>query len=119
MTESRKTPPSPQGSADDAPLPGVTNGLNGNGIGKAGAVKPNQPEPNSFRDVLDLSKLQFGQKLIGWCISLILLLTIIGHFSDGDGTILSSTIETLKLVTTTALGFVFAKSMADDEEKKN
>lgn len=118
MTDGRKVPPSPQGSADDAPLPNVSSGTNGNGIGKARAVRPWQPEPKNFRDALDLSKLQFGQKLIGWCIFLILVLTLIGHYTPNDESLLSSTIELLKLVTTTALGFVFAKTMAAEEEKK-
>lgn len=106
----RKKPPAVIESVDDAPLE--------NGNGKAPAVRPAQPEPKTFRDALDLSKLQFGQKLIGWCIFVILALTIIGHFWPRDSSILSSTIELLKLVTTTALGFVFAKTMVAEEKSK-
>lgn len=72
-----------------------------------------QPEPKEFSDFLDFSKLQFGQKLIGWCIFLIVVLSLISYFwagvSSGSAE-LRAAIEMLKLVTTTALGFVFAKS---------
>lgn len=75
-------------------------------------IPPTQSEPKEFSDFLDLSKLQFGQKLIGWCIFLIVALSLISYFCRGvsSGTAeLRAAIEMLKLVTTTALGFVFAK----------
>ncbi|QDZ41965.1 hypothetical protein [Corynebacterium sp. sy039] len=71
--------------------------------------------PKSFTEYLDYSKLQFGQKLIAWCIFLICLLSVISHFwNSGE---ISAAIELLKLVTTTALGFVFAKTQ--DQPKEN
>lgn len=80
---------------------------------KATAVEPSQREPRPFHELVDYSKLQFGQKLIGWCIFLIVALSLIGFFwngADSNGNELGTAIELLKLVTTTALGFVFAKT---------
>lgn len=87
-----------------------------NGNGRASAVKPIQPEPKTFGDHLDLSKLQFGQKLIGWCIFLIIVLSLVDYFYGREGTQLTAAVELLKLVTTTALGFVFAKTQASTKK---
>lgn len=88
---------------------------------KAAAVEPSQREPRPFHELVDYSKLQFGQKLIGWCIFLIVTLSLIGYFWDGadsNGTELGAAIELLKLVTTTALGFVFAKTQIAAQQSK-
>lgn len=88
---------------------------------KAGAVEPSQREPRPFHELVDYSKLQFGQKLIGWCIFLIVALSLIGYFWDGadsNGNELGTAVELLKLVTTTALGFVFAKTQLPAQQSK-
>ncbi|CAB0672937.1 hypothetical protein FRC0028_00055 [Corynebacterium diphtheriae] len=88
---------------------------------KAAAVEPSQPEPRPFHELVDYSKLQFGQKLIGWCIFLIVAFSLIGYFSNGadpNGNELGTAIELLKLVTTTALGFVFAKTQIAAQQSK-
>lgn len=88
---------------------------------EAAAVEPSQPEPRPFHELVDYSKLQFGQKLIGWCIFLIVALSLIGYFSNGadpNGNELGTAIELLKLVTTTALGFVFAKTQIAAQQSK-
>ena len=90
---------------------------------KAPPMVPIQGEPRPIHELLDYSKLQFGQKLIWWCIFLIVVLSFIGYFWDGanpGGNELSTAIELLKLVTTTALGFVFAKTQVTAQQvKKN
>ncbi|MDD7586175.1 MAG: hypothetical protein SPK00_05445 [Corynebacterium glucuronolyticum] len=88
---------------------------------KAAAVEPSQREPRPFHELVDYSKLQFGQKLIGWCIFLIVALSLIGYFWEGadpNGNELGIAIELLKLVTTTALGFVFAKTQIATQQCK-
>ena len=64
---------------------------------------------------LAYNKLQYGQKLIAWCIFLIIVLTLINYFWPRNSGAIGNTIELLKLVTTTALGFVFARTV--DTEK--
>lgn len=90
---------------------------------KGDPVAPRQREPHPYHEIVDYSKLQFGQKLIGWCIFLIVALSILGYFTNGanpDGNEIGAAIELLKLVTTTALGFVFAKTqIAAQQVKKN
>ncbi|MHB2252019.1 hypothetical protein [Corynebacterium aurimucosum] len=88
---------------------------------KAEAVEPTQREPRPFHELVDYKKLQFGQMLIGWCIFLIVALSLIGYFWDGadpNGNELGTAIELLKLVTTTALGFVFAKTQIATQQSK-
>lgn len=72
-----------------------------------------------MREFLDLSKLKFGQKLIAWCIFLILVLTLLSAFYFEDGfQVIGSSIDLLKLIATTALGFVFGRTKAADEIAK-
>lgn len=88
---------------------------------KAAPVEPSQREPRPIHEILDYSKLQFGQKLIWCCVFLIVILSLIGYFWDGanaDGNELGAAIELLKLVTTTALGFVFAKTQVTAQQTK-
>lgn len=88
---------------------------------KAAPVEPSQREPRPFHELVDYSKLQFGQKLIGWCIFLIVALSLVGYSWDGadpEGNELATAIELLKLVTTTALGFVFAKTQIAAQQAK-
>lgn len=88
---------------------------------EASPVGPWQREPRPFHELVDYSKLQFGQKLIGWCIVLIVALSLIGYFWDGadpNSNELATAIELLKLVTTTALGFVFAKTQISAQQTK-
>lgn len=111
-TSSRRKQP-PQVGEDDRPQ----EAFNGEGPGRA--VTPRQPEPTNFVDHIDYSKLQFGQKLIGWCLFFIIALSLVGYFVEKEGTQLSVAIELLKLVTTTALGFVFAKTQAQAPAPKD
>lgn len=69
------------------------------------------PEPKTWAQRLAYNKLQYGQKLIAWCIFLIFVLTLIDYFFSKNSSAISNTIELLKLVTTTALGFVFARTL--------
>jgi hypothetical protein len=73
------------------------------------------PEPKTWAQRLAYNKLQYGQKLIAWCIFLIIVLTLINYFWPRNSGAIGNTIELLKLVTTTALGFVFARTV--DTEK--
>ena len=73
------------------------------------------PEPKTWAQRLAYNKLQYGQKLIAWCILLIFVLTLINYFWPRNSGAIGNTIELLKLVTTTALGFVFARTV--DTEK--
>lgn len=119
MTESsgRKNPPEVKDEID-LQFPTETQGsalaLNGNDSGSSPQFRDKQqPQPKSFPEWLDLSKLQFGQKLIGWCIFLIVVLSLVDFAwqrANQDENPLAPAIELLKLVTTTALGFVFAKA---------
>ena len=80
-------------------------------------VSPKQAEPKNFLQWLDQLKFQFGKNLIGWCLTLIVGLSLIDFFwvgADPERNALGPAIELLKLVTTTALGFVFAKSQLDN-----
>lgn len=88
---------------------------------KAAAVEPSQREPRLFHEIVDYSKLRFGQRLIWCCVFLIVALSLIGYFWDGanpNGNELGTAIELLKLVTTTALGFVFAKTQIAAQQSK-
>ena len=87
-------------------------------VTQAGASKA---RPRPFRELVDYSKLQFGQKLIGWCIFLIVALSLISHFSNGVASVgnkLDAAIELLKLVMTTALGFVFARTQIAAQQRE-
>lgn len=81
-------------------------------------IAAKQPQPKSYSDFVDYSKLRFGQYLICCCIALIFALSLIGYFYDGahNGNEIGTAIELLKLVTTTALGFVFAKTQISPEK---
>ncbi len=107
---------------DELYAQGSTPNSSDSGV-KAKPVEPSQREPRPFHEQVDLSKLQFGQKLIWCCIFLIVALSLVGYFFNGadqDREVLRTAIELLKLVTTTALGFVFAKTqMAAQQAKKD
>ncbi|MBM7824577.1 hypothetical protein JOD55_000404 [Arcanobacterium pluranimalium] len=80
-----------------------------------------QQEPHPFHEIVDYSKLQYGQRLICCCICLVVILSVIGYAWGGDDpsrSELHSAIELLKLVTTTALGFVFAKTHTESQHIK-
>lgn len=68
-------------------------------------------EPKNMEERLSWSRFTFAQQLVGWCIFLILVFSIIGHFfPKDDSPLITGAIDTLKLILTTALGFVFAKA---------
>lgn len=115
-------PPIPRDAADDRELD--RNGANQDGQHQepykiAAAVPPKQAEPKNHPQWLAQLKFQFGKNLIGWCLFLIVGLSLIDFFWVGaspEKNALNPAIELLKLVTTTALGFVFAKSQIDDDK---
>lgn len=69
-------------------------------------------EPRTFTERINLDKLTFASRLVGWCLFLIVILSLVGNYLPGNNSedhLLTTAIEVLKLVLTTALGFVFAK----------
>ncbi|MDO5099670.1 MAG: hypothetical protein Q4D85_13095 [Corynebacterium sp.] len=91
--------------------------------GKGKPVLAPKTEPQTYSELVDLSKLKFGQKLIYLCIVLVVILCLVDYFGSRagfGGVELGHVIEMLKLVTTTALGFVFAKTqVAERIERDN
>ncbi|WKE60134.1 hypothetical protein [Corynebacterium tuberculostearicum] len=125
-SKSPKTPPAiPKDAADDRVLDGdssnhVTNRLEC--YGDAPAVAPKQAEPKNHTQYLEGLKFRFGKNLIGWCLGLVVLLSLIDFFWDGAeprANALGPAIELLKLVTTTALGYVFAKAQFSEEKSED
>ncbi|WP_276848905.1 hypothetical protein [Corynebacterium pyruviciproducens] len=113
----RKPAPEIEGEEDYALPPEETGTPSATQLATSSSLKhaPNY-EPKTLPEFVGLSKLRFGQKLIGWCIFLIVALTLISAFTRADGSILQSTIDVLKLITTTALGFVFGRTKMSDGE---
>ncbi|CAB0693879.1 hypothetical protein [Corynebacterium diphtheriae] len=116
-----KTPPViPKDATDDRELTSHGHSQGAQQVEQyknASAVSPKQPEPKNYPQWLDQLKFQFGKNLIGWCLFLVVGLSLIDFFWDGsdpESNALGPAIELLRLVTTTALGFVFAKSQFDD-----
>lgn len=67
---------------------------------------------------MDRTKLQFGMYLIAGCLALVVILSAVQYFWPrelADASALSNALDVLKLVATTALGFVFGRTV---EEKK-
>lgn len=73
-------------------------------------VKPPHSEPTTFTELIDWDKLKYGQNLIACCILLLFVASLIGYFTDRNNAFLSNLVEVLKLICTTALGYVFAKT---------
>lgn len=122
----RKTPPPiPESAADDRELSQLEDGYGQKGVEhrRAGTpIPPKQAEPRNHNQWLDGLKFEFGKNLIGWCLFLIVALSLVDFWWDGadpHSNAIGSTIELLKLVTTTALGFVFAKSQMDNSTDKD
>lgn len=102
----RKQPPEVKGE-DDVPQP-KPNGTH------ARQQTPSAPEPKNFVERTFLDRLNFGKAVVGWSIALLVILSITGYFHPRDSVLLSNSIEILKLICTTALGFVFARSLEGD-----
>lgn len=124
-TNRPKTPPSiPEDAVNDRELDRNADSKSAQPAAQfngASPVPPKQAEPKNYPQWLDQLKFQFGKNLIGWCLFLIVALSLIDFFwagSNPDSNALGPAIELLKLVTTTALGFVFAKSKFDDDADK-
>lgn len=113
--ERRQPPTVTADENDDFPTSNGAQASNGN---RAQPVKPRTPEPKNFGERLDWSKLEYGKKLIGWCIFFIIGLTLVSYFHPRDSGVINSSLEMLKLITTTALGFVFAKSIYDKDSNE-
>lgn len=62
-----------------------------------------------MRDHLTWSRLVFSQKLVGWCIALLVLLLVFDSFRP-LGELGRMVFEALKLTMMTALGFVLARA---------
>lgn len=102
----RKRAPEVKGE-DDVPQP-APNGA------RARPQTPAAPEPRNFGERTFLERLNFGKAVVGWSIALLVVLSIVGYFHPRDSLLISNTIEILKLICTTALGFVFARSLEGD-----
>lgn len=118
----RRIPPKVE-AKQDLPLKdgGMVPASPGKSLSKRDSEKTTTPrvaEPQNFRQMQEYRKLQFAQKVVGWCIFLIVVLVLIDHFTANEDSALNTAIELLKVVTTTALGYVFAQSQhvkKDDE----
>lgn len=112
----RKPAPEIKGEEDER----LTNGSN-----LATPTSPTASEPKNFKDGLTLARLKFGQNLVGWCVFLIVVLSVVGYFFPGakerplDSQLLEGTIDILKLIATTALGFVLARELDESSARKS
>jgi hypothetical protein len=108
----RKQAPAVEKEEDEA-LPAKNNSdlAHAKTAASAPLKKSEVPEPKNWAQKLAYNKLQYGQRLIGWCLFLIVALTLLDYFFSRNSSAISNTIELLKLVTTTALGFVFARTL--------
>lgn len=111
-SEKRRQTPDVEGE-EDLDLPTTSDG-NHPTSAVANTVKPHGKEPQRpMGDIIAYDKLKFGKKLIVLCLLIIVVLCLVGYFFDGakpDSSELHTAIELLKLVTTTALGFVFGRT---------
>ena len=81
----------------------------------AAKMAPRGYEPKNLGEHISLERLNFAQQLIGLCVSLITALALVGYFFPRESDLLSGAVDTLKLIVTTALGFVFARTLDHDK----
>lgn len=99
----RREPPTVPDNSDDQQLPGF-NGA------PAADVTPDQKEPGkpkNFGEFMLQLRFNFGTKMLGICILLIVVISLVGYFNPRDSQLLNSALETLKLVATTLMGYLF------------
>jgi len=73
------------------------------------------PEGDHRRD-MDKSKLNFAIKLVAGSLVTLVLLEVLEQYVAGiSGQSLSGAVDTLKLIATTALGFVFGRTLGKGE----
>lgn len=110
----RKAPP--EISAGEPDRPAVqSNGQSAENPGPP--TKTRTREPITFDQFSEHLKFEFGKKLIVLCIVVIAILSVIGYMNPRDSPLLQDALSLLKLIATTALGFVFARAM--DSKGKN
>lgn len=87
--------------------------------GEVETQKVDDPD-SEHRRTMDRTKLHFGMWLIGSCLSLVVVLSGVQFLLQeklDDASALTNALDVLKLVATTALGFVFGRTV-DAAEKK-
>lgn len=99
----RREPPAVPADSDDQQLPEF-NGT------PAADVEPGQKEPGqpkNFGQAMLRSRFNFGTKMLGVCIFWIIVISFVGYFNPRDSQLLNNALETLKLVATTVMGYLF------------
>ena len=81
----------------------------------AAKMAPRGYEPKNLGELISLARLNFAQRLIASCMFLIVVLALVGYFFPRESDLLSGAVDTLKLIVTTALGFVFARTLDHDK----
>lgn len=81
----------------------------------AAKMAPRGYEPKNLGKHISIKRLNFAQWLIGSCVFLITVLALVGYFFPRESDLLSGAVDTLKLIVTTALGFVFARTLDRDK----
>ncbi|ARD42505.1 hypothetical protein [Actinomyces gaoshouyii] len=117
MTSPADEKPVPRVTGDDDLRLSETGDIYGELIPEPDAVEPageatGAPawEPRTLEEKMSLSRLTFAQQLIGWCVLVLFVMALCQHFAPRDGSLIGSAMDTLKMVVTTALGFVFGRS---------
>jgi hypothetical protein len=84
----------------------------------AGAVEPAPPDPEGeHRRTMDGWKVKFAFWLISGCLIFAIVLTVAEEiFFRGEPSEFGGLVDLLKLVGTTALGFVFGRSLGQGEK---
>lgn len=104
----REPPEIPDDAQEDVPFAGSPS---------SALVEVKDPD-GEHRRKMDWSKLGFGKNLIYAAIAGIVALSLIQAYipSAVEGQSLDSAIDTLKLITTIALGFVFGRAVGRSED---
>lgn len=105
-SSARPTPDIPDSADEDVPPDG------------GGSVVPAPPDPDGdHRRTMDGWKVKFAFWLIGCCLGLAIILTLVEtFFRPPELNEFGGMIDLLKLVGTTALGFVFGRSLGQGEK---
>lgn len=108
---------------DEKPLPEISGQVDDAPVGEnkttratqahASAAEPKTYEPKTLTERLSIERLTFAQKLIGWCIAFIIILALVQHIWSNADSPLPDAIDILKVIVTTALGYVFGRAASD------